>query len=153
MLVVAVYIAPSATAKANANANEALGGLHDAISELLTAHPDSSVVVAGDFNHTSLNTVFPKFQQYVDFKTRGEITLDLVYTNAAQAYKVAHRPRLVYSDHISVMLTPAYKPLIERVRAEQRQIRVWPEAASALQDCFYIQTGIYSRQPPPTMTI
>ncbi|XP_072923421.1 uncharacterized protein [Hemitrygon akajei] len=35
------------------------------------------------------------------------------------------------------MLTPAYKPQLKRVRAEKRQIRVWPKgAASALQDCF-----------------
>ena len=48
--VAAVYIAPSVYAKAN----KALGGLHDAISELLTKHPDSVVVVAGGFHHTSL---------------------------------------------------------------------------------------------------
>ncbi|XP_062919386.1 uncharacterized protein LOC134354363 [Mobula hypostoma] len=71
MLVAAVYIARSANAKANGN--EALGGLHEAISELLTTHPDSFVVIAGDFNHTSLKTVFAKFLQYVDFKT-GETT-------------------------------------------------------------------------------
>ncbi|XP_059825173.1 uncharacterized protein LOC132393795 [Hypanus sabinus] len=135
MLVVAVNVAPSANAEANAN--EAVGGLHEAISELLTTHPDSFVVIAGDFNHTSLKTVFPKFLQYVDFKTRADNTLDLVYTNTPQAYKAAPRPHLGHSDHISVMLTPAYKPLLKHVRAEKRQRRVWPKgAASALQDCF-----------------
>ena len=55
MIIAVVYIAPSAHAKANAN--KAVGGLHDA-SELLTTHPDSFVVVAGDLNHTSLKAVF-----------------------------------------------------------------------------------------------
>ena len=52
MIVAVVYIASSANAKANTN--DALGRLHDAISECLTKNPDSFVVVAGDFNHTSL---------------------------------------------------------------------------------------------------
>ena len=46
VIVAVVYIAPSTHDKGNAN--KALGGLHDAISELLT------------FNHTSLKAVFPK---------------------------------------------------------------------------------------------
>ena len=85
MIVAFVNIAPSAHAKANAN--KTLGGLHDAISELLTKHPDSSVVVAGEFNHTSLKAVSPKFKQVVDFQTRGENMLDLLYTNSPDAYK------------------------------------------------------------------
>lgn len=44
VIVAVVYIAPSTSAKANAN--EALGELHDAISELVSEHPDSFVVVA-----------------------------------------------------------------------------------------------------------
>ncbi|XP_059819192.1 uncharacterized protein LOC132390609 [Hypanus sabinus] len=47
------------------------------------------------------------------------------------------RPHPGHSDHTSLMLTSAYKPLLNRVRAEKRQVRVWPNgAASALQDCF-----------------
>ena len=55
MTVAVVYIAPSAHAKANAN--EPLGRLRDTISELLTKHLDRFLVVAGDFNHTSLKAV------------------------------------------------------------------------------------------------
>ncbi len=40
----------------------------------------------------------------------------------------------LYSDHISVMLIPVYRPLLKLV---QKQITVWPDnATSALQDCF-----------------
>ena len=60
VIVAVVYIGPSPHAKANTN--EALGGLHDAISELLTKHPDSFVVVAGDFNHISYKCCFPQVQ-------------------------------------------------------------------------------------------
>ncbi|KAI3354777.1 hypothetical protein L3Q82_004603 [Scortum barcoo] len=41
------------------------------------------------------------------------------------------------SDHISVNLIPAYKPLICRTRPTTRTVQVWTEEAfSALQDCF-----------------
>ncbi|KAI3354806.1 hypothetical protein L3Q82_004542 [Scortum barcoo] len=41
------------------------------------------------------------------------------------------------SDHISVNLIPAYKPLICRTRPTTRTVQVWTEeVSSALQDCF-----------------
>ena len=133
VIVVAVYIAPCA----NANAYEVLRPLFDVISALLTKHPDSFVVVAGDFNHISLKTVLPGFKQYVDFKTRGENILDLVYSNTAEAYKAIPQPHIGLSDHKSVLLVPTYKPRLIRTRATQSHIRVWPDGAvSALQDCF-----------------
>lgn len=58
VIVAAVYIAPSCNtkfkAKANANADEACRALYNAINELLATRPDSLVVVAEDFNHTTL---------------------------------------------------------------------------------------------------
>ena len=135
VIVVAVYIAPSSSS--NANTTEVLRPLYDVISVLLTKHPDSFVVVAGDFNHISLKTVFPTFKQYVDFNTRGGNILDLVYSNTAEAYKAIPQPHLGLSDHKSVLLVPAYKPILKRTRATQTHIRVWPDGAvSALQDCF-----------------
>ena len=135
MIVAVVYIAPSAHAKANGN--EALGGLHEAIGELLNKHPDSFVVMAGDFHHSSLKAVFPKFKQVVDFQTRGENMLELVYTNSPDAYKATPCPHLGRSDHLSVMLVPDYKPLLKRSRPVKKQIRTWPEGAeSALQASF-----------------
>ncbi|KAK3506472.1 hypothetical protein QTP70_001256, partial [Hemibagrus guttatus] len=42
-----------------------------------------------------------------------------------------------YSDHISVMLIPAYRPLVRRSKAVLKQVKTWPAGAiSALQDCF-----------------
>ncbi len=74
---------------------------------------------------------------YVTFATRGNNTLDFVYTTVKNAYKAEPRPHLGYSDHISVMLTPAYKPLLKLAKPVQKQITVWPDnATSALQDCF-----------------
>ncbi|KAI5621007.1 hypothetical protein C0J50_19433 [Silurus asotus] len=130
-IVLGVYIPPSA------NAKEALIVLYGTISRLQNTHPDGLFIVAGDFNHANLRTVLSKFYQNVDFATRGENTLDVVYTNIRGAYRAKPRPHLGYSDHISVMLIPAYRPLSRCSRPAQKQVRTWPAGSmSALQDCF-----------------
>ncbi len=96
----------------------------------------------------------------MDFATRGNNTLDFVYTTEKNACKAVPRPYLGHSDHISVMLIPAYKPLLKLAKPVQKQITVWPDdkyvcmygtcgridnkadfdltddATSTLQDCF-----------------
>ncbi len=68
----AVYIPPNS----NNNRSEALNELYQHISEQQTAHPDAFLILAGDFNHADLKSVFPKIHQHVDFPTRGNNTLD-----------------------------------------------------------------------------
>ncbi|KAK3570813.1 hypothetical protein QTP86_027627, partial [Hemibagrus guttatus] len=128
---VGVYIPPSA------NDKEALCELYGAISELQNAHPDGLFIIAGDFNHANLKSVLPKFHQHVDFATRGVNALDLVYTNIPFLYHAEPRPHLGYSEHISVMLIPAYRPLVRCSKLVLKLVKTWPEGAiSALQDCF-----------------
>ncbi len=128
IVIVAVYI-PSC-----ANAKDALHELYSAISEQQTNNPNGFFIIAGDFNHANLKTVLPKFYQHVNFATRGNNTLDFVYTTVKNAYKAEPRPHLGY---ISVMLTPAYRPLLKLAKPVQKQITVWPDNdTSALQDCF-----------------
>ncbi|KAG9347418.1 hypothetical protein JZ751_004985 [Albula glossodonta] len=48
----------------------------------------------------------------------------------------AHRETSL-SDHITIILTPAYTPLLNQAKPVLRNIRVWPEGAiAAFQDCF-----------------
>ncbi|KAL0190088.1 hypothetical protein M9458_017187, partial [Cirrhinus mrigala] len=131
IVIVAVYIPPCA------NPKDALRELYSAISEQQTNNPDGFFIIAGDFNHANLKSVLPKFYQHVNFATRGNNTLDFVYTTNKNAYRAEPRPHLGYSDHISVMLIPAYRPLLKLTKPVQKQITVWPDnATSALQDCF-----------------
>ncbi len=131
IVIVAVYIPPCA------NAKDALRELYSAISEQQTNNPDGFFIIAGDFNHANLKTVLPKFNQHVNFATRGNNTLDFVYTTGKNAYKAVPRPHLGYSDHISVMLIPAYRPLLKLAKPVQKLITIWPnDATSTLQDCF-----------------
>ncbi len=69
----------------------------------------------------------------MNFAARGNNTLD---TTGKNTYKAEPRPHLGYSDHISIMLIPAYRPLLKLTKPVQKQITVWADnATSALQDC------------------
>ncbi len=129
--IVAVYIPP------NAKANKTLGELHDNICSLQNKHPEAFFVIAGDFNHVNLTDVTSGFYQHVTIATRGENTLDRVYTNRCRAYRAVPRPHLGLSDHISFMLIPSYSPALKKMKPTNKTITVWPnDAASVLQDCF-----------------
>ncbi|KAM4573377.1 uncharacterized protein PAE49_008206 [Odontesthes bonariensis] len=103
----------------------------------MNSNPEAAVIVAGDFNHMDLKAVLPKFKKFIHFSTRDNNILDQVYCNIPGAYKAAAAPHLGMSDHISVELTPAYKPLICSTKPSTKTVQVWTEeASSALQDCF-----------------
>lgn len=81
--------------------------------------------------------MLPKFKQYVDLKPEERTMLDLVYTNSLDAYEAMPHPHLSHSDHISVVLLPAFNPLLKHSRPVTKQTRVCPEGATAaFQDCF-----------------
>ncbi len=143
----AVYIPPCA------NAKDALRELYCAISEQQTKNPDSFFIIAGDFNHANLKTVLPKFYQHVNFATRGNNTLDFVYTTEKNAYKAVPRPHLGYSDHISVMLIPAYRPLLKLTKPVQKLITIGQRMLPQhYRTAFSAQTGTCLKRRPPTTT-
>ncbi|KAI3354852.1 hypothetical protein L3Q82_004551 [Scortum barcoo] len=132
VFVTAVYIPPGA------KANEALKELHNNISSLQHKHPEAFYVVAGDFNHVNLTDTLPKFYQHVTIPTRGNNTLDRVYTNKRDA----HTEPSPTPTWASLTTSPScwslpYRPLLRHHTPTQRTITVWPsDAVPALQDCF-----------------
>ncbi|KAI3364053.1 hypothetical protein L3Q82_010883 [Scortum barcoo] len=92
------------------------------ISLQMNNNPEVAVIVAGDFNHVELKAVFPKFHHYINFPMRDNNTLDQVYCNIPGAYKAVAAPHLGMSDHISVNLIPAYKPLICRTTTNHQNL-------------------------------
>ncbi len=91
ILLIAVYIPPSSN---NNNRSEALNDLYQHTSEQQTAQPDAFLILAGDFNHADLKSVFPKIHQHIDFPTRGKNILDFVYTTQRGVYKALPLPHL-----------------------------------------------------------
>lgn len=91
VIIVAVYIPPSAST--NAKASGTLSELYKIISDLRTAHPDSFFIVAGDLNNATLKSVLPKFHQNIDIATRGDNTLDM-FTKTCMHTRLHSSPTL-----------------------------------------------------------
>ena len=68
------------------------------------------MIISGDFNHVTLAA----FQQVVNCPTRKNRTIDLLYTNVKEAYRVTALPPLGKSDHNLVYIQPQYTPLVQR---------------------------------------
>lgn len=131
VMVTAVYIPPKA------NASLALESLYDTISEQQSKYPDAVHIVAGDFNHVDLKVALPRFHQRIKCATRAANTLDKCYTNIKHGYRAKQLPHLGQSDHMSLLMLPAYTPVRRSIRASTKTVRMWPEGASQqLQDCF-----------------
>ncbi len=115
--------------------------------------PMAFFIIAGDFNHANLKTVLPKFYQHVNFATRGNNTLDFVYTTEKNAYKAVPRPHLGQSDHISVMLIPAYRPLLKLTKPVQNSSQFGQMMLPRhYRTAFSAQTGTCLKRRPPTTT-
>ena len=100
---VAVYIPPPSKADTKIAMNE----LYSSISKQENAHPEAALLVAGDFNAVKLKSVLPNFYQHVKFATRGEKTLDHLYSTHRDTYKALPRLPFGKSDHNSILLIPA----------------------------------------------
>ncbi|KAK3537988.1 hypothetical protein QTP70_026507, partial [Hemibagrus guttatus] len=67
----------------------------------------------------------------------GNTVCGLCNQMSERAGSAEPRPHLGYSDHISVMLIPAYRPLVRCSKPVLKPVKTWPEGAiSALQDSF-----------------
>lgn len=63
------------------------------------------------------------------------MVMDLLYANVKNAITSAALPPLGRSDHILVLLTPNYTPIVQQHTT--KTIRRWTqEACETLQDCF-----------------
>ena len=131
VIVYTVYIPPSA------DATTASEELYRSVSAALETHPNSLLLINGDFNHASLSSTLPTFTQYVKCHTRENKTLDLLYANIKGAYTSAPLPPLGRSDHNLVRLRPEYTPVVRRQPAQKRTVMTWSdEAMEMLKDCY-----------------
>ncbi len=98
--------------------------------------------MAGDFNHVNLKTVLPRFEQHVKCATRGNNTMDCVYSNIPKGYRASPLAHLGQSDHLSLFLIPTYRPIMKKQKPTTRTVKKWPADASLqLLDCLSGLTG------------
>ncbi|KAI3362874.1 hypothetical protein L3Q82_001923 [Scortum barcoo] len=81
VVMTAVYVPP------HADTNKAMDELFGVIDRTETSRPEAAFIVAGDFNSANLRKVLLRYHQHISCPTRGENTLDHVYTPYADTYK------------------------------------------------------------------
>ena len=123
-ILVSVYIPPKA------HISLALQKLADQITETEQQHPDSVLIILGDFNKANLSRELPKYRQHVTCPTRDSNILDHCYTTIKDAYHSVPRAALGLSDHCLVHLIPTYRPVVKTVK------RWTNETEQDLQACF-----------------
>jgi len=77
-------------------------------------HPDSLLIVFGDFNRANFSKELPKYRQHIKCNTREKNTLHHSYTVLKDAYCSVPRAALGLSDHFLVHLLQ--RPLISLER-------------------------------------
>ena len=101
--------------------------LFKCLDSSLTAHPNSAIVVVGDFNHFKPANLFSSFKlkKLVTKPTRGNNILDQAYSTLSHHYDTVILPPLGLSDHSSVLLKPTGKhaPSLPTTQIQRRDCR------------------------------
>jgi hypothetical protein len=130
-VMVGVYIPPQACVA------DALQQLADQITDIEKKHPDSLVIIVGDFNNAKLNQELPKYRQHIKIPTRDKNTLDHCYTVLKDAYRAVSRAALGLSDHCLLHLIPTYRQKLKTSKPVAKTLKKWTrESKLELQACF-----------------
>ncbi|KAL0151761.1 hypothetical protein M9458_052912 [Cirrhinus mrigala] len=136
-ILVSVYIPPQA------HVSLALQKLADQITETEQHHPDSVLIILGDFNKANLSRELPKYRQHVTCRTRDSNILDHCYTTIKGAYHSVPRAALGLSDHCLVHLIPTYRQKLKSAKPVVKTVKRWTnETEQVLQSCFYLTDWI-----------
>ncbi len=131
-ILMSVYINPQVQVSLD------LQKLTDQIKDTEQKHPDSVLIVLGDFNkaHLSVNCQNTDSMLHVPPETLDNI-LDHCYTIIKDAYHSVSRAALRLSDHCLVHLIPTYRQKLKSAKTVLRTVKRWTnEAERVLQACF-----------------
>ncbi len=130
-ILVSVYIPPQA------HVSSALQKLADLITDTEQQHPDSVLIILGDFNKANLSHELPKYRQHVTCHTRHSNILDHCYKAIKDAYHSVPQAALGLSDHCLVHLIPTYRQKLKSAKPVLRTVKRWTNAAEQdLKACF-----------------
>ncbi|KAK3550451.1 hypothetical protein QTP86_025725 [Hemibagrus guttatus] len=130
-ILVSVYFPPQV------HMSSALQHLADQIAHTEQQHPDSVIIILGDFDKTNLSHELPKFKQHISCPTRDKNILHHCYTTIKDAYRSVPRAALGLSDHCLVHLLPTYRPNLKSAKPVVRTVKRWTsETEQDLQACF-----------------
>ncbi len=127
-ILVSVYITPQA------HVSSALQKLTDLIPDTEQQHPDSVLIILGDFKKANISHELPKYRQYVTCTTRDSNILD--HTTIKNAYNSVPRAALGLSDHCLVHLIPTYRHKLKSAKPVVKTVKRWTnETERFLQAC------------------
>ncbi len=130
-ILLSVYIPPQA------HVSSALQKLADQITEAEQQHPDSVLIILGDFNKANLSRELPKYRQHITCPTRDSNILDHCYTAIKDTNHSVPRAALGLSDHCLVHLIPTYRQKLKYAKPVLRTVKRWTnEAEQDLKVCF-----------------
>ncbi len=130
-ILVSVYIQPQS------HVSSALQKLADLITDTEQKHPDSVLIILGDFNKANLSRELPKYRQHITCPTRDSNILDHCYTALKNAYHSVPRAALGLSDHCLVHLIPTYWQKLKSAKPVLRTVKRWTnEVEQDLKACF-----------------
>ena len=105
MIIGCIYHPPSDNDQQN------LDSMEDMLNNLYISHPNTKVLLAGDFNRMQLNNFGNQFnlKTMVNFPTRGDVTLDQIMTDIDGYGQAIQLPSLVgnENDHCCIHLPGA----------------------------------------------
>ncbi len=123
-ILVSVYIPPQA------HVSSALQILADQITDTEQQHPDSVLIILGDFNKANLSRELPEYRQHITCPTRDSNILDHCYTVIKDAY---HCP----TGSFLADLIPTYRQKLISAKPVLRTVKRWTnEAEQDLKACF-----------------
>ncbi len=122
-ILVSVYIT------AQAHVSSALQKLADLITDREQQHPDSVLIILGDFNKANLSSELPNYRQHNTCPTRDSDILDHCYTVIKDAYHSVPRAALGLSDHCLVHLIPTYRQTLKSAKPVLRTVKRWTNEA------------------------
>ncbi len=122
-ILVSVYIPPQA------HVSSALQKLANQITDTEQKHPDSVLIILGDFNKANLSHELPKYRQHITCPTRDSNILDKCYTAIKDAYHSVPRVALGLSDHCLVNLIQTYRQKFKSAEPVLRTVKRWTNEA------------------------
>ncbi len=120
---VSVYIPPQASA---------LQKFADLITDTEQRHPDSVLIILGDFNKANLSRELPKYRKNVTCPTRDSKILDHCYTTIKNAYHSVPRAALGLSDHCLVHRIPTYRQKLKSAKSVVNTVKRWTNLQACL---------------------
>ena len=101
-----------------------------------SAHPDSVAIILGDFNHTNLKKVLPRYTLHIDCATCSSEITDHCNVVFKDAYRAITRAPLRESDHATVVLIPTYRQKLTALKPTKKTVRRrTDESTEALRGC------------------